>query len=69
MLGEKQERWLLDGLTTSQAKWNVLAQQVFFARRDGAFGPEGERYSMDAWDGYPGARQRILDFLAENNIA
>jgi alkaline phosphatase D len=69
LLGEKQERWLLDGLTTSQAKWNVLAQQVFFARRDGAFGPEGERYSMDAWDGYPGARQRILDFLAENNIA
>lgn len=69
LLGEQQERWLLDGLASSQAKWKVLAQQVFFARRDGGFGPDKERYSMDAWDGYPGARHRILDFLAKNNIS
>ena len=69
LLGEKQERWLLDGLASSQAKWKVLAQQVFFARRDGAIGPEKESYSMDAWDGYPGARQRVLNFLEEKNIS
>jgi alkaline phosphatase D len=69
LLGEKQERWLLDGLSASQAKWKVLAQQVFFARRDGAFGPEKESYSMDAWDGYPVARQRVLNFLEEKNIS
>lgn len=68
MLGEKQERWLLDGLADSQAKWKVLAQQVFFARRDYDFDPGEEYVSMDAWDGYPVARQRIVDFLAENNI-
>jgi alkaline phosphatase D len=68
LLGEQQEHWLLNGLAASQAKWKVLAQQVFFARRDYDFDP-GELYvSMDAWDGYPGARQRILDFLAENDI-
>ncbi|MGG1575031.1 alkaline phosphatase D family protein [Fictibacillus sp. NRS-1165] len=69
LLGEKQERWLLDGLAASRAKWKVLAQQVFFARRDGAFGPDQQSFSMDAWDGYPGARQRILNFLAEKNIS
>ncbi|WP_084820366.1 alkaline phosphatase D family protein [Mesobacillus campisalis] len=68
LLGEQQEQWLLSGLAASQAKWKVLAQQVFFARRDYDFDP-GELYvSMDAWDGYPGARQRILDFLAAQNI-
>ena len=68
MLGEQQERWLLDGLAASQTKWKVLAQQVFFAHRDGDFDPGEEYVSMDAWDGYPGARQRIVDFLAEKDI-
>ena len=68
MLGEQQERWLLDGLAASQTKWKVLAQQVFFAHRDGDFDPNEEYVSMDAWDGYPGARQRIVDFLAEKDI-
>ena len=68
MLGEQQERWLLDGLAASQTKWKVLAQQVFFAHRDGDFDPDEEYVSMDAWDGYPGARQRIVDFLAEKDI-
>jgi alkaline phosphatase D len=69
MLGEEQERWLLNGLTASDAKWNVLAQQVFFARRDYGFGPDEERYGMDSWDGYPAARQRILDHISQNNIS
>jgi alkaline phosphatase D len=69
LLGEQQERWLLDGLAATQAKWKVLAQQVFFARRDRSFDSEEEYYSMDSWDGYPGARQRILDFLEEKNIS
>lgn len=68
LLGEEQERWLLDGLAASQSKWKVLAQQVFFAHRDGDFDPDEEYVSMDAWDGYPGARQRIVDFLAEQDI-
>ena len=68
MLGGQQESWLLDGLAASQAKWKVLAQQVFFARRDYDFDPGEEYESMDGWDGYPAARQRIVDYLAENNI-
>lgn len=68
LLGEQQESWLLEGLAASQSKWKVLAQQVFFAHRDGDFDPGEEYVSMDSWDGYPAARQRIVDFLAEKDI-
>ncbi len=66
--GEEQERWLLDGLATSGTHWKVLAQQVFFAKRDRDPG-EGERYNMDAWDGYLGSRSRVLEFIREQRIA
>ncbi|WLR53024.1 alkaline phosphatase D family protein [Bacillus tianshenii] len=69
LLGDDQETWLLNGLSASKAKWNVLAQQVFFARRDYGWGPDAEYYSMDAWDGYPAARQRILNHLRQQNIS
>ncbi|HEX5569659.1 MAG TPA: alkaline phosphatase D family protein, partial [Streptomyces sp.] len=59
MLGATQERWLLDGWRRSEAVWNVVPQQVVFSRRrnrvDGPW-----PLSMDAWDGYPGARERVL---------
>jgi alkaline phosphatase D len=34
ILGSHQRRWLLDGLDRSQARWNVLAQQVVMAELD-----------------------------------
>jgi alkaline phosphatase D len=64
MLGPEQERWLLEGLRGSEARWNVLAQQVFLARVDAGPG-EAEIYNMDSWNGYQSARQRLLDFLGE----
>src|SRR5215207_2773565 len=66
--GEEQERWLFEDLSRSRSRWNVLAQQVFFAQRDLRSGP-GELFAMDAWDGYLGSRNRILDFIAERRIA
>lgn len=62
MTGPQQERWLLDGLSRSRARWNVIAQQVMLAQYDSAAGPE-QRFSMDKWDGYVAARNRILGFL------
>ncbi len=61
MLGAAQERWLLDGMAASPARWNILAQQIPMMRRelrDGAI-------AMDKWDAYPAARQRLLDAMAE----
>jgi alkaline phosphatase D len=68
LLGKEQESWLLEGLGRSKARWNVLAQQVFFCKRDFKSGTE-EGYSMDAWDGYIANRNRILDFATENGIS
>lgn len=64
MLGEAQERWLLEGLDRSRARWNVLAQQVPFAFVDVGQGDAIET-RHDKWDAYPTARQRVLDFLRE----
>jgi len=68
LLGEEQERWLLDGLAASEARWNVLAQQVFFARSNKP-GVGGQYLrDMDAWDGYDGSRDRIVDFIARRYV-
>lgn len=56
--GAEQEAWLLDGFRRSDARWDILGQQVFFAQRDNNAGPLTVT-SMDAWDGYVAARDRI----------
>ncbi|MFE9395000.1 alkaline phosphatase D family protein [Streptomyces flavidovirens] len=58
MTGAEQERWLIDGWRASRALWNVVPQQVTFARRRSVNDP---KVSMDAWDGYPASRKRVLD--------
>ncbi|MFB7344873.1 alkaline phosphatase D family protein [Streptomyces hydrogenans] len=59
MTGAAQERWLLDGWRASDARWNVLPQQVVLAERRDR--PTADfKLSMDSWDGYPASRQRIL---------
>jgi alkaline phosphatase D len=64
LLGRDQERWLLDGLRRSSAKWNIIAQQVMMAKVDRIPGPD-QGYAMDQWSGYEAARRRILNFLNE----
>ena len=64
LLGREQEAWLTQQLTTSAARWNVLAQQTLMASAD--FG--GGMFSTEGWDGYPGARQRVVDVLASGRV-
>ncbi|QIG44292.1 alkaline phosphatase [Nocardioides anomalus] len=64
MLGGAQERWLGDGLRASPARRDLLAQQVFVAPKDSFPGPL-EEFAMDAWDGYPAARRRLLRSLTD----
>ncbi|MDQ4094556.1 MAG: alkaline phosphatase D family protein [Actinomycetota bacterium] len=63
--GAQQEAWLLDGLRTSTARWNVLGQQVFFSQVDFTPGP-GRGFNPDAWDGYVGNRDRIVAALRDS---
>ena len=64
MLGRRQERWLHEAIATSPARWNVVAQQSYLAAIDLGTGPR-QRFNADKWDGYPSARHRLTDFLAE----
>lgn len=68
MLGRAQERWLQSGLAVSDARWNFVTQQTLMARADFASGPETWLLN-DSWDGYPAARQRLLDDLVTRGVA
>ena len=69
MLGAAQERWLADGWD-AERPWNLLAQQTLMARnsRTPARGPRTGRYWTDGWDGYPLARQRLLQGAADRRL-
>ncbi|HVK24410.1 MAG TPA: alkaline phosphatase D family protein [Actinokineospora sp.] len=71
LTGAEQERWLADGLTTSSARWNVVAQQVMLSRtRLPNFTPVPPVIvNLDQWDGYAPQRKRLLDLLVDNKVA
>jgi alkaline phosphatase D len=69
LLGREQESWLLNGLREPGPRWNLIAQQVLMSplmqiNNDGV-----RTHSMDTWDGYPGARQRLLEAFASGQVA
>jgi alkaline phosphatase D len=69
MLGIAQEAWLFDSLARSQARWNIVAQDVLMAQLrqtmdDGAIG-----FWTDDWDGYPANRSRILQHLHDSKTS
>ncbi|MGI9628479.1 MAG: alkaline phosphatase D family protein, partial [Longimicrobiales bacterium] len=73
MLGGAQEQWLFEALSGSSARWNVLANQIMVAplareQTDASLGDE-LMYSMDRWDGYVEAQQRLTDFLGSERVS
>ncbi len=64
MLGGAQDAWLNAGLAQTRARWNILAQQTLMAQHDRKAG-EGQAFWTDGWDGYPDARARLLDSIAQ----
>jgi alkaline phosphatase D len=68
MLGSEQEAWLAQGLRSSRAYWNILAQQTPMAQSSGVpvQSPGDGRFWTDGWDGYPLARRRLLDTLVKS---
>lgn len=61
MLGDAQERWLLDGLREGRGRWDVVAQGILMAPLENRNAQDQPTHNMDIWDGYPAARQRLLD--------
>jgi alkaline phosphatase D len=64
MLGEAQEGWFKRQLAASAARWNVIAQQTLVAQFDENEG-QGRRFWTENWDGYPLARRRMIDAIAD----
>lgn len=69
ILGSAQREWLFDGLTRSEARWNVLAQQVLLSRFRSVDAEGRETWTMDKWDGYPVERDAVLGLLADGAVA
>ena len=69
LLGAPQERWLMDTLAGSQARWNLLTQQYVMGELE-RIAPTGERrYSNDGWGGYAQTRGRILQQWRDAKVA
>ena len=69
MLGTDQERWLDSGLAQSRAAWNLLVQTTLFVPATYS-NPKASRYFWtDGWDGYPAARERLLQSVVERRSA
>jgi alkaline phosphatase D len=68
MMGPEQERWLAEGLRGSRARWNALANQVMIAQTKRLVKDEAV-FSMDKWDGYVPARQRLTTLLADPQVS
>jgi alkaline phosphatase D len=69
LLGAAQERWLAEGFAAARTRWNVIAQQTLFTEA-GYDNKEGVRvHWTDGWDGYPAARERLIDALVERRLA
>ncbi len=63
MLGDEQQRWLVEGVNESPAVWDVVAQQVFMFGANAIVGAEPPVVVVDTWDGYAGARRTLLDAI------
>jgi alkaline phosphatase D len=67
LLGERQKSWLGERFDAADARWNVLAQQVPFARIDNEANPALQSFGgreMDKWDGYAHERDQVATAMA-----
>ncbi|HEX8401956.1 MAG TPA: alkaline phosphatase D family protein [Allosphingosinicella sp.] len=67
VLGSVQERWLMDSLSGSRARWRVLAQQIMMMDLD-RDSTEAVGYNLDSWAGYAKPRDRLLRHLRDRRI-
>ena len=63
LLGAEQEQWFADATNDSEATWNIVGNPVALSGIDG--GTDASAFYLDCWDGYPEARLRFLDTLAQ----
>jgi alkaline phosphatase D len=68
VLGREQERWVRSRFRSGRARWNVLANQVLMSGLAHDPSPNPPHW-QDCWDGYPVARQRLLDDMLATRLS
>lgn len=63
MLGADQEAWFASTMATSVARWQLVASQVMVGNLSIEVGGDA-LVNNDQWDGYPAARERLVEALA-----
>lgn len=66
-LGAEQEQWLIDGLSSSDTLWNILANPIMLAGLNVGTA-ETPEITRDAWAGYPATRTRLLEAVTESQV-
>lgn len=58
MMSAEQERWFIDSMRASTARWKFVPQQTMMAQLDVV---PGQAFLPDSWSGYSVQRDRLLD--------
>lgn len=67
MLGQKQEKWLLNTLRHSGSTWNVIASTVLMSQVNMRHDDLVYRY-LGGWDGFSANRERILKEIEDYKV-
>jgi alkaline phosphatase D len=65
ILGGEQKAWLKNRLTSSQATWKLLGNQVMLMGLESA---PGQTLNVDQWDGYAAERREILEHALAGGV-
>ncbi|MCW3010731.1 MAG: hypothetical protein JWO90_1135, partial [Solirubrobacterales bacterium] len=64
-LGQEQKAWFKRALTSSKARWKLVANQLMIMSLDSA---PGQTLNVDAWDGYAAERREVLEHVLANGV-
>lgn len=64
-LGDTQLAWLLDGLSSSTARWKVIASSAVMMNIELV---AGTPLNVEQWDGYPGERRRLIEGILKRGV-
>ncbi|MGB1556634.1 MAG: alkaline phosphatase D family protein [Oceanococcaceae bacterium] len=75
LIGPEQMTFLLDALSQPTGQWKLIGQQVMMGQLKFTSLPANDEtglqdvfFNADQWDGYPGERKQILDFIEQNAV-
>jgi alkaline phosphatase D len=68
-LGPTQEAWLYEQFRQPVGRWNVLAQEQLMAELKERLDDGAVAHWTEDWNGYPAARQRLLQQMREAKLA